>query len=101
MAIRKYKPTSPARRYQTCSTFEEITEDQPQRSLLKTIKKTGGRNNFGRITSRHVGGGHKRRYRFIDFKREKLDVPGKVSSIEYDPNRSARIALVSYEDGEK
>ncbi|MDY0186328.1 MAG: 50S ribosomal protein L2 [Syntrophus sp. (in: bacteria)] len=101
MAIRKYKPTSPGRRYQTCSTFEEITSDSPQKSLLKTIKKTGGRNNFGRITSRHVGGGHKRRYRFIDFKREKLDVPGRIASIEYDPNRSARIALVNYEDGEK
>lgn len=101
MAIRKYKPTSPGRRYQTCSTFEEITSDSPQKSLLKTIKKTGGRNNLGRITSRHVGGGHKRRYRFVDFKREKLDVPGRIASIEYDPNRSARIALVNYEDGEK
>lgn len=101
MAIRKYKPTSPGRRFQTCSTFEEITSDSPQKSLLKPIKKTGGRNSFGRITSRHVGGGHKRRYRFIDFKREKMDVPGRIASIEYDPNRSARIALVNYEDGEK
>jgi large subunit ribosomal protein L2 len=101
MAIRRYKPTSPGRRFQTVSTFEEITSTRPERSLLVPIKKTGGRNNYGRITSRHRGGGHKRRYRVIDFKRNKDGVPAKVASIEYDPNRSARIALLHYADGEK
>src|SRR5437879_8329524 len=101
MAIRSYKPTSPGRRFQTVSTFEEITSTTPERSLLGTIKKTGGRNNNGRVTSRHRGGGHKQRYRVIDFKRMKDGVPAKVATIEYDPNRSARIALLHYADGEK
>src|SRR3989475_9630415 len=101
MAIRSYNPTSPGRRFQTVSTFEEITSTTPERSLLGTIKKTGGRNNNGRVTSRHRGGGHKRRYRIVDFKRLKDGVPAKVAAIEYDPNRSARIALLHYVDGEK
>lgn len=101
MAVRKYKPTSPGRRFQTVSTFEEITTTRPEPSLIKPLKKTGGRNNLGRITSRHRGGGHKRFYRIIDFKRDKLSVPAKVATIEYDPNRSARIALLHYLDGEK
>jgi large subunit ribosomal protein L2 len=101
MAIRSYKPTSPGRRFQTVSTFEEITSTTPERSLLGAIRKTGGRNNNGRVTSRHRGGGHKRRYRMIDFKRMKDGVPAKVATIEYDPNRSARIALLHYVDGEK
>jgi large subunit ribosomal protein L2 len=101
MAIRSYKPTSPGRRFQTVSTFEEITSTTPERSLLRPLKKTGGRNNYGRITSRHRGGGHKRLYRVIDFKRTKDSVPAKVAAIEYDPNRSARLALLHYVDGEK
>jgi large subunit ribosomal protein L2 len=101
MASRSYKPTSPGRRFQTVSTFEEITSTTPERSLLRPLKKTGGRNSYGRITSRHRGGGHKRRYRVIDFKRKKDGVPAKVASIEYDPNRSARLALLHYVDGEK
>ena len=101
MAIRSYKPTSPGRRFQTVSTFEEITSVTPERGLLRSLKKTGGRNNRGRITSRHRGGGHKRRYRVVDFKRTKDGVPAKVASIEYDPNRSARVALLHYADGEK
>jgi large subunit ribosomal protein L2 len=101
MALKKLKPTSPGRRFQTVSTFEEITATQPEPSLLVALKKTGGRNNLGRITSRHRGGGHKRFYRIIDFKRDKESVPAKVATIEYDPNRSARIALLHYLDGEK
>jgi large subunit ribosomal protein L2 len=101
MAIKKYKPTSPGRRFQTVSTFEEITATRPEPSLTVALKKTGGRNNLGRITSRHRGGGHKRFYRIIDFKRNKDSVPAKVATIEYDPNRSARIALLHYLDGEK
>jgi large subunit ribosomal protein L2 len=101
MAIRAYKPTSPGRRFQTVSTFEEITRTTPERSLVRPMKKTGGRNNNGRITSRYRGGGHKRRYRLIDFKRNKDSVPAKVASIQYDPNRSARVALLHYADGEK
>ncbi|MBN2255999.1 MAG: 50S ribosomal protein L2 [Deltaproteobacteria bacterium] len=101
MAVKFFKPTSPSRRYQSYLTSEEITSTEPERSLLQPLKKTGGRNNRGRITSRHIGGGHKRRYRIIDFKREKTDIPAKVASIEYDPNRSARIALLHYPDGEK
>jgi len=101
MAIKTMKPTTPARRYQTYSTFEEITSTEPEKSLTKPAKKTGGRNNAGRMTSRHRGGGHKRKYRVVDFRREKTDIPAKVKTIEYDPNRSARIALVSYADGEK
>jgi large subunit ribosomal protein L2 len=101
MAIRKVKPTSPGRRFQAYSSFEEITTTQPEKSLLKVIKKTGGRNARGRITCRHRGGGHKRHYRVIDFKRDKIAIPAKVASIEYDPNRSTRIALLHYVDGEK
>lgn len=101
MAIRRYKPTSPGRRFQTVSTFEEVTSTHPERSLLRSVKKSGGRNNNGRITSRHRGGGHKRRYRIVDFKRTKDAVPARVASIEYDPNRSAHVALLHYLDGEK
>lgn len=101
MAIKTYKPTSAARRHQTCSTFDEVTASRPEKSLVVTIKKTGGRNSFGRITSRHIGGGATKRYRIIDFRRDKLNIPAKVASIEYDPNRSARIALLNYVDGEK
>jgi large subunit ribosomal protein L2 len=101
MAIKSYKPTSAGRRHQTCASFEEITTSKPEKTLVVTLKKTGGRNSFGRITSRHIGGGHKKRYRIIDFLRDKRDIPAKVASIEYDPNRSARIALLVYADGEK
>jgi large subunit ribosomal protein L2 len=101
MALIQRKPTSPGRRFQTVSDFAEITTSTPEKSLIKPLKKTGGRNNLGRVTSRHRGGGHKRQYRLIDFKRNKMEVPGKVASIEYDPNRSARIALLHYADGEK
>ncbi|HMB16896.1 MAG TPA: 50S ribosomal protein L2 [Pelovirga sp.] len=101
MGIRKYNPTSPGRRQMTSSTFEEITKSKPERSLLEPIKRSGGRNNAGRITKRHTGGGHKKQYRVIDFRRDKLEVPAKVSAVEYDPNRSARIALLFYADGEK
>jgi large subunit ribosomal protein L2 len=101
MGIRTFKPTSPALRYKSVSTFEEITRSRPEKSLLAPLKKSGGRNNHGRITARHRGGGHKRRYRIIDFKRDKAGVSARVVSIEYDPNRSARIALVQYADGEK
>jgi len=101
MGIRKYKPTSPGRRAGSVLDFAEITHVGPEKSLLRPIKKTGGRNNTGRITSRRRGGGHKRRYRLIDFKRNKDGVPGTVKTVEYDPNRSANIALVFYADGEK
>jgi len=101
MAIKTYKPTSPGRRAQTCSTFEEITTSKPQKSLLESLKRSGGRNSNGRITSRNVGGGHKQKYRIIDFRRDKIDIPAKVATIEYDPCRSARIALLNYADGEK
>lgn len=101
MAIVKYKPTSPGRRFQTCSDFEEITKTEPEKSLLRPIKRTGGRNSYGRMTMRRMGGGHKRRYRLIDFRRDKDDIPAKVFSVEYDPNRSSRIALLHYADGEK
>ncbi len=101
MAIKKFKPTTPTRRYMTVDSFENITTDKPEKSLLKPIKKTGGRNANGRITVRHRGGGHKRMYRVIDFKRDKDNVVAKVATIEYDPNRSARIALLHYVDGEK
>jgi len=101
MALRKFKPTSPGRRFMTVSTFEEVTRSKPEKSLTEPVKKTGGRNNYGRITTRHQGGGHKRRYRVIDFKRRKDGVPAKVAAIEYDPNRSARIALLHYADGAK
>jgi len=99
--IRKFKPTSPGRRHGTQLVCEEITRTTPEKSLLEPLKKSGGRNNHGRITARHRGGGHKRRYRRIDFKRDKLDIPARVASIEYDPNRSAFIALLHYADGEK
>jgi large subunit ribosomal protein L2 len=101
MAVRKFKPTSEGRRFMTVSDFEELTASEPERTLLAPLHKTGGRNVNGRITTRHRGGGHKRRYRIIDFKRLKDGVPAKVNSIEYDPNRSARIALLHYADGEK
>jgi len=101
MPLISRKPTSPGRRFQTVSDFSEITRSKPEKSLLESLNKKGGRNNRGRRTARHRGGGHKRQYRRIDFKREKLEVPAKVASIEYDPNRSARIALLHYRDGEK
>jgi len=101
MGIKRYKPITPTLRYQTVSTFEEITKTEPEKSLLVPLKSTGGRNNQGRITIRYRGGGHKRLYRIIDFKRDKFGIPAKVASIEYDPNRSARIALLHYADGEK
>jgi large subunit ribosomal protein L2 len=101
MALKKHNPTSPGRRFQTVSTFSEITRAKPEKSLLRSIKKSGGRNSGGRITSRFRGGGHKRLYRVIDFKRNKDNIPATVASIEYDPNRSARIALLHYLDGEK
>lgn len=101
MAIRKHKPTSAGRRFQSVQTFDEITVTRPYRPLTKPLKKSGGRNNTGSITIWWRGGGHKRAYRVIDFKRDKIGVPAKVSTIEYDPNRSARIALVTYADGEK
>ena len=101
MGLKQYKPTSPGRRFQTVSDFAEITCTTPEKSLLEPLPNKGGRNNNGRITTRHQGGGHKRRYRVIDFKRNKDGVPAKVATIEYDPNRSARIALLHYADGEK
>ncbi len=100
MALKKLKPMTPATRYYTISSFEEITKSTPEKSLLKPLKKSGGRNNTGRITSRRRGGGHKRMYRVIDFSRDKIGMEGKVETIEYDPNRTARIALVKYTDGE-
>src|ERR671928_1170049 len=101
MPIRRYKPTSSGRRFMTVSTFEEITKTKPEKALTEKLTKKGGRNNTGRITTRHQGGGHKRRYRLVDFKRTKDGVPAKVAAIEYDPNRSARIALLHYADGFK
>ncbi|MBS3955960.1 MAG: 50S ribosomal protein L2 [Clostridiales bacterium] len=101
MGLKKYKPTSPGRRFQTVSDFADITTSTPEKSLLEPVHRKGGRNNKGRITTRHQGGGHKRRYRRIDFKRNKDGIPAKVATIEYDPNRSARIALLHYVDGEK
>ncbi len=101
MAVKKYKPTSSGRRFVSVSSFEEITKTKPEKSLLEPLKKSGGRNATGRITVRHRGGGHKRMYRLIDFKRDKFGIPAKVAAIEYDPNRTARIALLHYVDGEK
>jgi len=101
MGLKQYKPTSPGRRFQTVSDFADVTRTTPEKSLTEPLPKKGGRNNNGRITTRHQGGGHKRRYRVIDFKRNKDGVPAKVATIEYDPNRSARIALLHYADGEK
>ncbi len=101
MPVKKYKPTSPGRRFMSVIVDEELTKKEPEKSLLEPLRKSGGRNTYGRITSRHRGGGHKRKYRVIDFKRNKLGVPAKVAAIEYDPNRSSRIALLHYADGEK
>ena len=101
MAIKSFNPTTPSRRHMTMPSFEEVTTNQPEKSLLVSLKKTGGRNTQGKITVRHRGGGAKRKYRIIDFKRNKDNVPAKVATIEYDPNRSAYIALVVYADGEK
>jgi len=101
VAIKKFKPTSPGRRQMTVLTFEEITTNTPEKSLLAPLNRTGGRNNVGRLTVRHKGGGHKRQYRIIDFKRNKDGIPAKVATIEYDPNRTANIALLHYADGEK
>ncbi len=101
MAIRKRKPTSAGRRFQTTSDFSELTTNRPEKSLLAKQTSTGGRNNYGRKTSRHRGGGHKRRYRIVDFRRDKAGIPARVATIEYDPNRNCRIALVNYADGEK
>ncbi len=101
MGIKKFKPITPTLRYRTVSDFSDVTKKTPEKQLLESLKKSGGRNNKGRITLRRRGGGHKRRYRVIDFKRQKLGVPSKVAAVEYDPNRSARIALLHYVDGEK
>jgi len=101
MALKRFKPVTPSNRYKVWSAFDEITKDTPEKSLLKPKKRSGGRNNRGRITCRHIGGGHKKKYRLVDFKRKRLDDPAKVVGIEYDPNRSARIALIEYGDGQK
>jgi len=101
MAVKKYKPTSPGQRGRTGYTFEEITKSKPERALIKPLKKSGGRNVHGRITVRHRGGGHRRQLRMVDFKRDKVGIPAKVAAIEYDPNRTARLALLNYADGEK
>jgi len=101
MAVKKYKPVTPGTRHKIAGTFDDITTNKPEKSLLIPVKKSGGRNNTGKMTMRYIGGGHKRMYRIIDFKRDKDDVPAVVNSIEYDPNRSARIALLHYVDGEK
>jgi len=101
MGIRKLKPITPGTRFFSVSTFDEVTKEKPEKSLIKPIKKSGGRNNLGRVTSRHRGGGHKRMYRMIDFRRDKYGIVGTVVSIEYDPNRTSRIALVQYSDGDK
>jgi large subunit ribosomal protein L2 len=101
MAIKKLKPVTPGTRFRSNSQFDEITRETPEKSLTVALRKTGGRNNHGRVTARHIGGGHKQRYRIIDFKRDKHKVPAKVFSIEYDPNRTSRIALLHYADGEK
>jgi large subunit ribosomal protein L2 len=101
MPTKTYKPTSPGRRTLVSISNPELSKDRPQKHLVRSLKKTGGRNNNGRITSRHIGGGHKRKYRIVDFRRDKVDVPAKVATIEYDPNRSANLALLNYADGEK
>lgn len=101
MSIKQFKPYTPARRHMSIQSREDITKDKPERSLVVQLRKHGGRNNTGRITMRHIGGGHRRAYRIIDFKRDKLGIPGKVAAVEYDPNRNARIALINYLDGEK
>ena len=101
MPIKSYRPTTPTRRFQTVVSREDITKDKPEKSLVEGKQRTGGRNNLGRISTRFIGGGHKKAYRIIDFKRDKTGIPAKVAAIEYDPNRSARIALLHYADGEK
>ncbi len=101
MGLKSFRPTTPGQRYKTVSDFKEITTDKPEKSLLRSLKKSGGRDNRGHVSSWHRGGGHKRRYRLIDFRRDKRGIPAKVATIEYDPNRSARIALLIYADGEK
>ena len=101
MAIKTYKPTSPGKRNHVSVIYEEISNKRPEKSLLRPLSKSGGRNNYGRLTARHIGGGHKRQYRLVDFKRNKVNVPARVIAIEYDPNRSANIALLNYSDGEK
>jgi len=101
MGLKSYKPTSAARRHMTVADFAEITKSKPEKKLTKTVKRTGGRNNHGHITTRHIGGGHKRRYRLIDWRRDKDGVPARVAAIEYDPNRTSRLALLHYKDGEK
>jgi large subunit ribosomal protein L2 len=101
MGLKSYKPTSSARRHMTVADFAEITKTKPEKKLTKTVKRTGGRNNHGHITTRHIGGGHKRRYRIIDWRRDKEGVPARVAAIEYDPNRTSRLALLHYRDGEK
>lgn len=101
MPLKSFKPVTPANRYKMWPTFEEITTSKPEKSLTRPLKKSGGRNNQGRITCRHIGGGHKRKYRLVDFKRRKFDIPAEVLTIEYDPNRTCRIALIQYEDGVK
>ncbi len=101
MGVKEFRPTSAGRRFMSGLTYDEITETKPEKSLVRRIKKTGGRGNTGRITTRHIGGGHKRKYRIVDFRRNKMEIEGKVASIQYDPNRSANLALVHYVDGEK
>src|SRR6266705_1603829 len=101
MALRKFKPVTPGTRWMSVSSFDEVSKTRPEKALIEPLKKSGGRNNTGRITSRHRGGGHKRFYRIIDFKRNKIGMDARVIAIEYDPNRSARIALLQYLDGEK
>jgi large subunit ribosomal protein L2 len=101
MGVKEFKPTSPGRRFMSGLTFEEITKKKPEKALLTKVKKTGGRNSSGKITTRHIGGGHKRRFRIIDFKRDKFEITGRIFGIEYDPNRSANIALIHYVDGDK
>ena len=101
MGIRQFKPVTPATRFRSVSDFSEITRGEPERSLTEPRRRTGGRNNKGHITTRHRGGGHKRRYRVVDFRRDKFGVPARVAAVEYDPNRTARLALLHYADGEK
>ena len=101
MAVRKLNPVTPGQRYKVARSFDEVTRSTPEKSLLLKQKRTGGRNDRGKMTIRHVGGGHKQRYRIIDFKRNKFDIPAKVATIEYDPNRTANIALLNYVDGER
>ena len=101
MSIKQFKPYTPGRRQMTIQGREDITADKPERSLIRELRKHGGRNNTGRITMRHIGGGHRRAYRIIDFRRDKIGIPGRVATVEYDPNRNARIALINYVDGEK